>query len=456
MGTGLRLLLPLALAICAAPAWADTRAPLDVGVVPRLAPAVREAASLWVGRTGRPVAVHTYPRPRDLEFAAQGEMDVLIASSDRRGELFVEGGWVDPASRGELIWQRMAVIVPRTNPKGIWGLEDLDRPGLRWAIAGVCPWRTEELREEHGERFVLLSDDVPLALDLLAEGRLDAVLAWDTAVAGDPRGFAAIRLPSSQHGPAFAAAVPVYVATGAKDQEAAARLVEFLTQNVHARDVYLAHGYMLDDGAAAARYDDEAAPRFARVYANIARQVVDDYKITRGRALDIGCGPGQLTLELARITELEVVGLDIEPEAVAIARGHADAMGLDHRVSFVAGDAHSLPFSDDSFDLVFSRGTLPFLRDHALALQEVYRVLRPGGVAFLGGGMGRDTPRAEAAALSPVGMPPALPMSRDPNRPREECIFPFPVGELDPIMTRAGIPRYRVIHEGGRWVEFRK
>ena len=103
-----------------------------------------------------------------------------------------------------------------------------------------------------------------------------------------------------------------------------------------------------------------------------------------------------------------------------------------------------------------SRGTLSFLRDHVLAMREVYRVLRPGGVAFLGGGMGRYTPEEEARKLYPKGVAPETALGWAPGETREDSIFPFPVRDFEALMTRASIANYTVIDEGGRWVEIRK
>jgi len=443
----------VALSLAAPAAWANG---LKLGAPAEFLPALREAAAIFVEQGGQAVEVHGYPHDRMMEFAEKGGMDVLVASCDRSGSIFAEKGFVDPATRGALFCRRMAVIVPPANPKGVRGLEDLDRSDLRWGMAGVCSWRTEDLRRQKGDRFVLLADDCALALDLLAEGRLDAVLTWDTAIVGDPRNFVAIRLPSSQYGSAFAALLPVFVTAKAGDPPAAGALVQFLSADVHARDVYLAHGYLLDDGRRAADYDQVAAERFQPVYEGICRQLVDDYSITRGVAIDIGCGPGKMDLVLARTTDLKVIGVDIEPEAVALARRNAEQAGLAQRMEFVCADAHSLPFPDGCADLIVSRGTLPFLRDLPLAIREVHRVLKPGGVAFLGGGMGRYLPPAQASKLYPKGVAPDAAMDRPEGQKREESIFPFPVGDFDAVMTRAGVCDYRVITEGGRWVEIRK
>lgn len=99
------------------------------------------------------------------------------------------------------------------------------------------------------------------------------------------------------------------------------------------------------------------------------------------RLLDVGAGPGSITLDLAAVvTPGEAVGIDIDPQQVERARALAIERGLSN-VRFEVADAYALPFSDASFDAVFAHAVLIHLRDPLAALREVRRVLRPGGVA---------------------------------------------------------------------------
>jgi SAM-dependent methyltransferase len=96
--------------------------------------------------------------------------------------------------------------------------------------------------------------------------------------------------------------------------------------------------------------------------------------------LDVGSGPGSITLDLAAVVAPgEVVGIDIEPLQVDRARALAAERGVTN-VRFEPGDAYALPFPDDSFDVVFSNAALMWLRDPLAALREFRRVLRTGGV----------------------------------------------------------------------------
>jgi len=96
--------------------------------------------------------------------------------------------------------------------------------------------------------------------------------------------------------------------------------------------------------------------------------------------LDVGCGPGTVTVDLARrVAPGTVIGVDSSEEVVAEARAVARQSGL-ASVSFEVGDLFDLRFEDDSFDVVHAHQVLQHLGDPVAALVEMRRVCRPGGV----------------------------------------------------------------------------
>ena len=94
--------------------------------------------------------------------------------------------------------------------------------------------------------------------------------------------------------------------------------------------------------------------------------------------LDIGCGPGTITADLAgRVAPGRVLGLDRSADVVAQAtESNAGAENLD----FVVGDVYALDIEDDSFDVVHAHQVLQHLSDPVAALREMRRVCRPDGV----------------------------------------------------------------------------
>ena len=99
------------------------------------------------------------------------------------------------------------------------------------------------------------------------------------------------------------------------------------------------------------------------------------------RLLDLGSGPGSITLGLAeKVSPGEVIGVDLQPSQVAQAQELSAARGV-MNVRFEVADVYRLPFPDGSFDAVFAHVVLMHLREPVRALAEMRRVLRPDGFA---------------------------------------------------------------------------
>jgi ubiquinone/menaquinone biosynthesis C-methylase UbiE len=97
-------------------------------------------------------------------------------------------------------------------------------------------------------------------------------------------------------------------------------------------------------------------------------------RVPGGRGLEVGCGRGAaLRMLRERFGLREMVGLDLDPRMLVPARRGA------HGAALVLADVAGLPFLDASFDAVFDFGAIHFVSDWERALDEVRRVLRPGG-----------------------------------------------------------------------------
>ncbi len=101
--------------------------------------------------------------------------------------------------------------------------------------------------------------------------------------------------------------------------------------------------------------------------------------------LEVGCGPGHLSVRLARRHGLDVTGVDLDAAMIERARANADrgGDGDERRPSFQVGDAASLPFPDGSFDIVVSTLSMHHWADPTAGLAEIGRVLRPGARALI-------------------------------------------------------------------------
>jgi ubiquinone/menaquinone biosynthesis C-methylase UbiE len=98
------------------------------------------------------------------------------------------------------------------------------------------------------------------------------------------------------------------------------------------------------------------------------------------RLLDCGCGPGTITIELAKaVAPGEVIGIDLEVSQIDIAQNHARELGMTN-LKFEVVDLLKLTYPDECFDAAFTHAVLVHLADPVAALDEIYRVLRSGGM----------------------------------------------------------------------------
>jgi len=127
---------------------------------------------------------------------------------------------------------------------------------------------------------------------------------------------------------------------------------------------------------------------FAPIYPVIAEQIKNVTAITEGRCLDAGCGTGALGIAMAKITDLHITFFDQSEEMLDLVFGHTFANNLLERSALVCGDIHAIPLPDEDVHLVISRGSSPFWDDWHKAYSEILRILKPGGMAYIGGGFG--------------------------------------------------------------------
>ena len=142
------------------------------------------------------------------------------------------------------------------------------------------------------------------------------------------------------------------------------------------------------DSERAKEYAQIANQVFAPIYPVIARQIMDRCKIGQGLCIDVGTGPANLAIALAKITELKTYAMDFSWHIFQMAKENIKVAGLLGRIIPVVGDVHRMPFQDNAASLIVSRGSMRFWRNKPLAFKEIHRVLRPGGKSYIGGGLG--------------------------------------------------------------------
>jgi ubiquinone/menaquinone biosynthesis C-methylase UbiE len=187
---------------------------------------------------------------------------------------------------------------------------------------------------------------------------------------------------------------------------------------------------------------------FRKIYPVIAQQIVERTGIITGHCIDLGGGPGMLGISLAQITHLNITVCDLMPECVELAIENSQEHDVYGRVTALQGAAELMPFADNSIDLVVSRGSIFFWEDQKKGLSEVYRVLRPGGWAYIGGGFGTIELLLEVQAER----------ANDPkwDRERKERFANNPPGHFENILLNLGIEGVVERGDAGMWIIFKK
>lgn len=198
----------------------------------------------------------------------------------------------------------------------------------------------------------------------------------------------------------------------------------------------------------AAEFDQLARTVFAPVYPVIAGQILEKSGLSQGLCLDLGCGGGYLGLAVAERSAFNVCLVDSDPAVLEIAHRNVKDRHLEERVRPVLGDACRIPLESGSVHLTVSRGSMFFWEKPAVAFQEIYRILAPGGSAYIGGGFG--TPHLkqkidrEMRVRNP-GWAEHLRQNIGPGAPRK----------WRRILSETGIPGFDIDHSPiGLWIVF--
>jgi len=150
---------------------------------------------------------------------------------------------------------------------------------------------------------------------------------------------------------------------------------------------------MDDDLEVAAYTDAQGQAHLSSLDDSFVRSVLR-LGVDRGRALDVGTGAGEIPIKIAaRRPRLRITGIDLSPAMLKAARHRAREASV--RVAFRRANARRLPFEDHSLDLVISNSLLHHLPDPVPVLDEMARLLKPGGALFV-----RDLRRPRADRIA--------------------------------------------------------
>lgn len=132
----------------------------------------------------------------------------------------------------------------------------------------------------------------------------------------------------------------------------------------------------------AASYEKAARLVVEPYYRKVAEKIVSSG--VTGFLLDLGTGPGYLPIEIAkRCPEAHIIGIDLSAKLIRAARANAAKAGLSDRLGFEIGNAAGLRFQNASFDMIISTGMLHSLKVPEKVLQEIHRLLKTGGKAWI-------------------------------------------------------------------------
>lgn len=189
---------------------------------------------------------------------------------------------------------------------------------------------------------------------------------------------------------------------------------------------------------------------FAPIYPIIAEQIKQKTGITKGTCLDVGTGGGHLGIALARSTDLYVYLFDKSQEMLEIADRNIAGYGLEAKIQTLSGDVHDIPLEDQSINLVVSRGSVFFWEDRQKAFKEIYRVLAPGGFAYIGGGFGTPELKKQVAGI----------MEKKDSKWHEKVkrnTGDHSVEAFEKILQSAEIPVFKINRdEAGLWIVMRR
>ena len=117
-------------------------------------------------------------------------------------------------------------------------------------------------------------------------------------------------------------------------------------------------------------------------YSQVADEIASSFTI--GTLLDLGTGPGYLPVEIVkRKPNINIIGIDLSKKLIHMAQANATKAGFSDQLRFEIGNAANLRFDNDVFDMAISTGMLHSLKDPIKVLQEIYRVLKKGGQAWV-------------------------------------------------------------------------
>jgi len=181
-----------------------------------------------------------------------------------------------------------------------------------------------------------------------------------------------------------------------------------------------------------------------KIYPYLASQIMERYQRDSGVVLELGPFSGGISVEIARRHPgLDIIIADESSQVLEGFKEEIRAEGLSGVIDIRKSVFNPLVFENSEFDLMISRGVFFFLDEEGDLLREIFRVLKEGGMAFVGGGYGKDTPLTLINEIA------------DESRELNDRLgrMRVRIEELETIITRSGLDNHcKIVEEGGLWV----
>lgn len=184
------------------------------------------------------------------------------------------------------------------------------------------------------------------------------------------------------------------------------------------------------------------------IYPGIAAQILEHFTRKDGDVLEWGPFSGGIAVSLVDRYPSLKIGIAVPEELVSrLMTQYIAEAGYEGKISLAQSGLSPLVFNDETFDLIVIRGAFFFLDDEGAALQELYRVLKPGGIGFVGGGYGKYTAPEIINGIAEESR------ILNDRLGRMRVTVPGLAGMID----RAGLTgRIQIVEEGGLWLLIRK
>jgi len=201
------------------------------------------------------------------------------------------------------------------------------------------------------------------------------------------------------------------------------------------------------DISKAQEFDKKVRKNFMPAVVSTVKQITEDYGPLKGTCMDVGSGTAVFAIELCKHSDFKRYALEKTKAIYEVARMNVQKEGLEARIIPVLGDANKIPFEDEFADFVISRGAYHCWENKPIVFKEIYRILKKGGIALVGGGFGRYVTDKELQRMKAL---------RDRSLGQAAPAYSSP-GKLQQALEEAGISSFRIIRErAGLWAEIKK